>query len=274
VLQSVTPKNLQDFINIATNHIVAIGLGAARTSGIVMILPVFTRAQIGGVLRGALALALALPISSYAIDSLSTIDGAWRLIRITLLAIKEVFVGVLIGYLVGLPFWSIQSVGELVDTQRGITSEVAPVDPATRSQASAMGLFLGVTTIAIFVVSGGLQTLVETLYRSYAVWPLDRFAPKLTVDGALQFAGMLDHVLKYTFLVAGPVLVFLLLIDLSVMLIGRFAPQLRAYDLAPTVKNVGFIFFIIVYAVYLIEYMGSEIVETRGVGDRLERFTR
>ena len=66
----------------------------------------------------------------------------------------------------------------------------------------------------------------------------------------------------------------MLLLDLSVMLIGRFAPQLNANDLAPTLKNVAVIVFLSAYAGYLFDYLGAEIGSLSGMVEGLGRFLR
>jgi len=249
-----------------------VGLNASRPLGIMLVLPVFTRMELGALVRISLAVALALPlvVASWS-GGPPAPEGAAHLV---LLALKELFIGLLIGFLLGIPFWSIQAVGELIDTQRGITNEVAPLDQATRSQASAMGLFLGLAAIAVFVSSGGFNVMAATLYESYAVWPARSGLPNVSVDSAMVVMRSLDHVLAYTLLVAGPVVILLLLVDLCVMLIGRFAPQLNAYDLAPLVKNVAFMIFIVLYLTYLADYVGAEIATTREVGAELRLFAR
>lgn len=269
-MPNLSPEELQKLVLAAIELVVAAGLGSARAIGIMLILPVFTRPQIGGLVRGALAVALTLPMLQHVGDAVATLDGGTRMVKVALLSLKEVFVGLLLGMLLSIPLWSIQAVGEIIDTQRGISSE-GPVDPATRSQASATGLLLGITAITIFVVGGGLQTTVDSLYKSYLIWPVVNFTPSLSTQGALELLSLLDHIMRVMLLIAGPVLIFLLLIDISVMLLGRFAPQFKPNDLAPTLKNIGFAIFMVVYAVYLVEYMRSEISLTQGA---LEQFRK
>ena len=74
-----------------------------------------------------------------------------------------------------------------------------------------------------------------------------------------------------TLLVAGPVLALLLLIDVSVMMLGRFASQLKLNDLSPTIKNVAFGIIMVSYTVYLLEYAGAEILTSNNV---LEHFKK
>ena len=113
-----------------------------------------------------------------------------------------------------------------------------------------------------------------TLYESYAIWPVQNVLPRIGLETAMSLARTLDQVLGYTLLVAGPVVILLLLVDICVMLIGRFAPQLNAYDLAPLVKNIAFMIFMVLYLTYLADYMGAELARSREVVAQLERIAR
>jgi type III secretion protein T len=271
------------FIPLADLHRLIVGLigmlpdlalATTRAVGIMIILPVFSRISFGGLLRAGLALALAIPIVDYASSSLADLQRPARTVQLCLLAGKEVFVGVTIGFIISIPFWSIQIVGEIIDVQRGVSSEVAPVDPSSRSPASAMGLFLSLCGIAVFVAADGLQTVVDVLYRSYAIWPLRSFMPQIDTESALAVMALLDRLMRFGLLVGGPAVIFLLLIDVSVLLVGRFAPQFKPFDFAPTIKNVGFAIFMTVYATFLFDYMRAEIATARNTVQQLESFVK
>jgi len=273
-MRDLSPTDLQRLFQAGIELVVAASLGSARAIGVMLVLPVFTRPQIGGLIRGGLAIALALPLLPHIGDELMALEGGARFVKVVLLSLKEVFVGLLLGALISIPLWSIQAVGDIIDTQRGISGEVAPIDPATRSQDSATGLFLGITAITIFIVAGGLQITISGLYGSYRIWPALDFMPNLTGQSALELLGLVDHIMRVMLLVSGPVLVFLLLTDISVMLLGRFAPQFKPNDLAPTIKNVGFAIIMVTYAVYLMEYMKSEIASTEGALTQFEKLLK
>jgi type III secretion protein T len=270
-----TMEALGLFLKQALDPLVALGLGATRPIGILLILPVLTRAQAGTLLRTALALALALPVMGHASEAIAPLHSRPdRAIQITLMAIKEIGVGALIGFLLGIPFWTIQVVGELVDMQRSITSAAQPSDLTSGSEATVLNSFLWFVAIVAFIASNGLGVLVRILYESYVVWPLLRFLPSISFDGVLALVGLLDHLLRQAFLIAGPAVILLLLVDLSVMLIGRFTPNLNVFDLAPTIKNIAFIVFMLLYAAHLLNYIGAEVAGTRGVTGRLEGFVQ
>ncbi|RWK24287.1 MAG: EscT/YscT/HrcT family type III secretion system export apparatus protein [Mesorhizobium sp.] len=256
--------DIQILIQTALELVVAAGLGAARAMGIMLIFPVFTRSQISGLIRGCLAVGFALPCLAHVGGGLPALDSDTRLIQLTLLGFKEVFVGVLLGTFLGIPLWGLQAAGELIDNQRGISSPTASADPATNSQASAMGVFLGITAIAIFVGSGGLETLISVLYRSYLIWPVYQFHPTLSGPGAMELLGLLDRIMRTALLVSGPVVFFLILIDISMMLLRRFAPQFKASQLSPAIKNIVFPVLMVTYAAYLVESMKLEVTQANG----------
>ncbi|UFX44335.1 MULTISPECIES: type III secretion system export apparatus subunit SctT [Bradyrhizobium] len=273
-MAGLSPTDAQALVQGAIELVAATGLGAARALGIMLVLPVFTRPRISGLVRGSLTIAIGLPCLAQIKLGLEALDPNTRLVSVTMLGLKEVFVGLLLGILLSIPLWSIQAVGDIIDTQRGISSQVAAEDPATHSQASGTGLFLGITAVTIFVLVGGLQTMVRSLYGSYRIWPVYQFLPAVTAQGAMQCLSLLDHIMLTTLLVAGPVLVLLLLIDVSVMMLGRFASQLKLNDLSPTIKNVAFGLIMVSYTVYLLEYAGTEILTSDNVLEYLKKLLK
>ena len=107
---------LDQLVRSSLASLPALGVHAARPLGITLVLPVFTRTELGALLRASVAVGLALPLmghprtTSFPARSHDS-PGAARA--------QGLFVGLLIGFLLGVPFWSIQAVGELIDTQRG-----------------------------------------------------------------------------------------------------------------------------------------------------------
>ncbi|MDA9391579.1 EscT/YscT/HrcT family type III secretion system export apparatus protein [Bradyrhizobium ottawaense] len=273
-MAGLSPTDAQAVVQSAIELVAATALSASRALGIMLVLPVFTRPRISGLIRGSLTIAIGLPCLAQVKLGLQALDPNTRLVSVTLLGLKEVFVGLVLGILLSIPLWSIQAVGDIIDTQRGISSQIAGEDPATHSQASGTGLFLGITAVTIFVLVGGLQTMVKSLYGSYLVWPVYQFLPAVTSQGAMECLALLDHIMLTTLLVAGPVLALLLLIDISVMMLGRFASQLKMNDLSPMIKNVAFGIIMVSYTVYLLEYAEAEILNSDSMLDYLKKLLK
>jgi type III secretion protein T len=97
------------------------------------------------------------------------------------------------------------------------------------------------------------------LYRSWAVWkPLGAF-PQLdarTPDLVLCF---LDRITRQGLMLALPLITVLLLADAGLLIVARFAPQLRTDDLALSVRNIVFLSFLPIYAVFLIGYIRQDL---------------
>lgn len=113
--------------------------------------------------------------------------------------------------------------------------------------------------------------MISGLYGSYLVWPAYQLGPTLSMQGTLELWGVLDGIIRTAVTVSGPVVAFLLLADISALLLGRFAPQFNPRDLSLTIKNIGFAIVMVTYTLYLIEYMQAEIMQSSRELERLER---
>jgi type III secretion protein T len=236
--------------------LLAYGVALARPIAMLSFNPVFTRAQINGLIRGAIASSFALPMVPVVAAALPP-DGLGPIVLL-LLTGKEASIGAALGLLLGAPFWALDVAGDVLDAQRGATQGRLN-DPAGFEDVSITGTMLIMTGIVIFVLTGGLETLAGLLYDSWAIWhPLGAF-PKLNDRTPLLLLGFLDRVTRFGLLLAFPAVAAMLLADVALMVIVRMAPQLRADDLALSVRNVIFFIFMPLYALFLLIYMRQDI---------------
>ncbi len=250
----------------AMSQLSNVAVAMARPAGAALVLPVFTRAQLGGPVRGAIAFALGLAAIPGIGVALAAHPPSAALLA--LLGVKEVFVGLLIGVLMGVPIWSVQSVGELLDTQRSATQSQQS-EPGSGNQNSTTATFLGMTVIALFVISGGLDALAGTIGASYGVWPALQFLPLPTTGWGGFLLGLLDHIMRVSLSLAAPVVMGMLLCEACVILLMRAVSKLQIYDLAPTLRNLMFALLMLGYAQFLMVYMHREIETLHGVAGQL-----
>ena len=247
--------------------LVPLALAIARPIGLIAVFPLFTRAQLGGLIRGGVAIVVVLPLVPGIVDAYDAGRETMRAIPIVY-TLKEVLVGALLGVLLGLPFWAVQAVGEVVDTQRGVTNSDME-DAATGSQMAVTGLFLGFASVALFVAADGLLAMSEVLYDSYEVWPVMRLGMSFNADGLGLLASMIDYIFRYALALGGPLLVMLLLTDVSLAFLSRSAPQIVTMDVSPTIKNLVFTLFLTVYGLFFTQYIADELAAVRDVPDLL-----
>ncbi|MDR2935483.1 MAG: type III secretion system export apparatus subunit SctT [Candidatus Adiutrix sp.] len=160
------------------------------------------------------------------------------------LLLKESFLGFILAYVSGLVFWAIQSAGFLMDNQRGASSASAS-DPLSGEETSPLGSFLFQFLVYIFLASHALTAFLALFFETYLFWPPAAWRPDLlSPDLALFIAGLAAQLMTQMCLLAAPVVLAALLVDVSLGLINRFASQLNVYVLAMPIKS-GLAMFIV-----------------------------
>jgi type III secretion protein T len=156
---------------------------------------------------------------------------------LALLFLKEVGIGLCLGLAFGLVFWIGRTVGELIDHQTGLTF-AQNLDPVHGQQVSVTGSLLEQIVIAYFVAAGGLLVFADTLLLSYELWPVQRALPELARATMPLAVLETSRLFSLALLLAGPVLLIALLVDVAFGLLGRAAPQLNIFYLSLPIKGV------------------------------------
>ena len=152
------------------------------------------------------------------------------------LALKEAFLGMLLGYMAATVFWTAESVGALIDNVAGYNN-VQQQNPLSSSQSTPISNFLLQLCVTLFYTLGGFLFLLEALFETNKWWPMYSLSPVpvavLERFVILQTDTLMTQVLK----IASPVLIIMILIDLGFGLIGKTASKLEPNSLAQPVKS-------------------------------------
>ena len=267
--QAPDPGAMQTLMLGVLGPLVSLAIPAARMLGMFTVLPIFTRLGLTGLLRGGVALALALPLApglQAATDGVLGGGGG----TLTLVLVKEAMVGLLIGLVAGVPFWAAQTAGELLDQQRGSQSALVP-DPSGE-ESGVTGTLLLLTSGTVFLGAGGLRMLQEGVFESYVLWPAASLVPAFSADAASRTLGVLDRLLAGGLVLASPLLVAMLLAELALGLVGRFAPQLNVFDLAMSVKGIVQAVGLPIYALALVSYLQGGLAPLARLAAELRGF--
>ena len=219
--------------DLATLTLTAI-LSAARIFPVVFLVPMFGGQMVPATLKIAIALAFsALFFPFIATDSL----GAALVIgpAFAALVVKELAVGVVLGFLASLPFHVAQAAGRLADVLRGAStrdrSEGSP------SPLGSMGLLLG--TVAFFLVGGHLM-FVRAMAASYQAIPVEAAVPPGWWETAGEVVILQTGILILAAVsLSAPVLAATLLTDVALGLASRLLPELPAFFLGLSLKAMG-----------------------------------
>ena len=227
-----------------------------RLIGAFMIMPTFSKQVLPGMVRNGVAGSLALFIFPLAMADAPT--QTLNLLTGFTLLIKEMFIGLLIGYSAAAMFWAIESTGFFIDNQRGATM-ASSIDPLTGSQTSPLGVFLVQALSVFFFVGGGFLLFLGALYNSYHLWPVFSFFPVMNWEAVPYFLGMLDRMMGLAVLLAAPMIITMFMAEYSLGLISRFAPQLNVFFLAMPVKSAVGIFMLVLAAGLMLNYFSDQL---------------
>ena len=224
-----------------TDQLLLLGVATARVAATFLLLPMFSTETVPALVRnsifvslGLVSLALQPPLDPSLLG-----PGQWATI-----ILKEVFVGLVIGFFFGSVLWALEAAGNIIDTKVGATLAQV-VDPLSGHQTSLNGALLGRLAGVLFVASGGLSLLLRVLMESYAIWPVASPMPALTGSSLALFEGEFGRLMVLATLFAAPVLTVLFLIDAGLGLMNRFAQQLNVFTLSMSIKAFAATFVIL-----------------------------
>ncbi|UOB24759.1 type III secretion system export apparatus subunit SctT [Pseudomonas orientalis] len=162
------------------------------------------------------------------------------------LVFKEAALGLLLGTLLLMPFWMFESVGALLDNQRGALAG-GQLNPSLGPDATPVGHLFKQLVIFLLVEVLGLAALTQIIWDSYLVWPPTAWLPLAAVNGFAVFLGLLNDTLTHMMLYAAPFIAVLLLLEFGIALLGLYAQQLQVSTLAPPGKSLLGLIILILY---------------------------
>jgi flagellar biosynthetic protein FliR len=205
--------------------VAAMGLGAARTVPVAWMVPAFGGAALAAPVRVGLGLGLAVLCLPRLAGQVPQVGPAlWML-----LLLRELAVGLTLGFVASLVFRAAETAGRLTDLLRG-ADLAETLSPLSGARSSPLGQLTLLLAVVIFLELGGLGHLAVALGRSYDAVPVAASAtPAQLGRVAALVVGASAQMLEAALGLAAPALVALLLADLVLGVVGRAAPQLPLY---------------------------------------------
>ena len=162
-----------------------------------------------------------------------------------LLMIKEILIGLYVGFIINLPIALIQSAGIISDHARGASSMMGS-DPLTKDQSSPSGSLYSSVSIVIFFYSTTLLPTTFNFIKQTFSWLPVLTLPTYTnhnhsffYDIVLISIKLFEESVKIACQLASPILAATLIIDISIGLIGKNTPQLQVSFLSTALKSLS-----------------------------------
>lgn len=233
----------------------SMALVAPRAIVCLMILPGFSLNVLQGAARYLAAMALVLPAAVPTFLHLQ--ETPPELLVIMMLAMKEAMVGLLMGVMLAVPFWVVQSVAAILDSQRAAV-QVQANNSSVDKDASALGGMLLQATMIVMIQAGLFVALARILIESYGVWPAFQFTPPFEAGHMAvlvkRFGEFFWHVIVY----GAPVIIPLLFVEFAFAMVGVFASNLQVSSASAPVKSLVGMFVLLVFWPTLSHYVTGD----------------
>ncbi|WCN39107.1 flagellar biosynthetic protein FliR [Aneurinibacillus uraniidurans] len=218
-----------------------------RITAFFVVAPVFSARNVPAMYKVGLSFFLAL-IAFPLVKASGMIELNWAYVY---LALKEVLVGLLLGFIGLLLLSAIQTAGSFIDMMLGLAM-ASVIDPLTGMNSPLMGNFKYVLTLLFILSVNGHHLLIEGILSSYQAIPLDKW---MSGWGDGSIAGFLLEKFSYMFmsgmLLAAPLVSSLFVMDVALGIVAKTVPQMNIFVVGMPAKLLGgFLVLIIVFPAY------------------------
>ncbi|MCB1176687.1 MAG: flagellar biosynthetic protein FliR [Leptospiraceae bacterium] len=240
----------------------------ARLLGLFFIAPVFASEGINTPYRILLAFftcIILFPVTASYMMPVPTSMGAYYLI-----ILSEIFIGVLMGFILGLVFATFQMAGEYFSIQIGFGyTEV--LDPVSQTSLPIISTLKNLMAIMVFLIIGAHRVVIETLALSFQKVQLHTLTAEIQNGIMKTFALAIGAMFVIAFKIALPVLGVLILVTIAEAFMGKAAPQMNILQLSfPAKIMVGMIVMILI-----VPFIEQQMVRGFEISlDQLQRLIR
>lgn len=143
--------------------------------------------------------------------------------------IREVLIGLMIGTILRLFLGSLATAGEVVSIQTTLSFAQTSA-PGIAPGTPTVGTFLGLLGLVLIMATDLHHLFISAIVKSYTLFPFGRSVP---VNDSVQLAlQTISGSFKMGLQMAAPVIVFALVFNVAVGLVGRVMPQFQVFFVA------------------------------------------
>ncbi len=238
----------------------AVTLHTIRFAVALMILPVTADGVLNDASRMGIAAILALYVAlGRPPGELAALGSA----ALLLVVVKELVLGVALGFAMSTVFWVIEYVGALVDNIAGFNS-VQIQNPMRSDSATPVSILLLNLAGALFFALGGAMFFAQAMFESFLVWPVAELAPSAQGAYVVFVERQLNALFANTLKLAAPILIIAMLIDVGMGLLSRSAEKLEPANLSQPIKSIVAILLVLLMVGTVFEPLRQHLLP-RGV---------
>jgi flagellar biosynthetic protein FliR len=245
----ITPYQVQQFFFIFL-----------RVGVILFFVPIFSNRFIPIQVKVALSLIISLSLFSFLAHQNYNPFGFDEPVTLILAIIREIMVGIIIGFTARLIFAAIQLGGQMMGFQMGF-GMVNIIDPVWQTQVSIMSQWTTMIAILIFLTINAHHLFIRALIKSFEVIPIAgvHFSPTLTENLVYLSSNMFAIALK----IAAPMIATILFTHVVLGIIAKTVPQMNVFIIGFPIKIAVGLFIFILTLPFIVSFISGLF---RGLG--------
>ncbi len=181
--------------------------------------------------------------------------------QLIFLVIREIFVGLALGYLMRMFFFAINVAGELISLSMGL-SAAQMFNPALGIQVNTVEQFELMLATLFFLAVNGHHVFIGGLAESFHFVPLADIAIK--VKGFSAMAVVAQDVLVMGLKISAPIIIAIFITNITMGIVGRAVPQINVLVTSmPITVLLGFAVLFVVMPLFVSEmnYVANSMAE-------------
>ncbi len=206
-----------------------------RMLGFFTIMPIFSGKSVPNITKVGLSVIVAGII--FSTQQVGPVQYNDNIIGYSLLIVKELAVGLLMGYSVYMVFSALYLAGQLVDYQIGF-SMVSVFDPVSQIQVPVTGNLYYFLVGALMVATNADHTIFRALFYSYQVLPIG-YAEVFSAELMSNFMNVIAEYFIIAFKISMPVLGAIMVINTALGLMARTAPRINIFSVGVPLKLIA-----------------------------------
>lgn len=235
--------------------LIAMALVTPRVLVCFVIVPGFSFSVLTGMAKNISAMAIALPAALPTFFYVRETPPDMLLAAVLLF--KEAGIGLMLGVMMAIPVWVVQSVASILDSQRAAV-QVQASNSAVDRDASALGGMLLQAVVIVMMQAGLLIAMTRILIESYGVWPAFNVTPPFDPGHMDVLIKRFSEFFWYIIVYGAPVIIPLIFIEFGFAMIGVFASNLQVSFASAPIKSLTGLFILLVYWPTLSHYVSGD----------------
>lgn len=205
-----------------------------RASGMFIAAPLLSHDTIPARIKIVFAVMLALIMYPFAKQFGGPVPGS--ILAMIPLVVKELGLGLIMGFAASLIFAAVQSGGALAAQQIGLTLSEMTSPGFSEEEADQVSAFFGIIGLLLFLVVDGHHWLIEAVAATFRTVPLGEMPIRAQLMGSLteRFSMVFVYALK----ISAPLMAIMFLVNIALAVMAKSVPQLNILMVGYPVKVV------------------------------------